>query len=127
MKKLLIDTSVLIDFLRVKSQKEETLYYKLAKAGHPFYASILTHSELFSGKSIWEDKNARSAAEKLFSEIELIPLDITVSQQAGKIRAYYDITLIDSIIAATALINKLRLVTLNKKDFKKIKGLKLLD
>ncbi len=47
-------------------------------------------------------------------------------EKAGKIRREVEISLIDAIIAASALELNLSLATLNKKDFKKIKGLALI-
>jgi predicted nucleic acid-binding protein len=45
---------------------------------------------------------------------------------AGEIRAKNNIDLIDATIAATAVSEKLPIVTLNKKHFQKIPGLKLI-
>lgn len=125
MKKLLLDTSILIDFLRRKD-KERSLLVKINRLGYSPAISLITHTELFSGKSIWQKKRARRELEALLSGLEIILFNQQDSQRAGKIRARYQISLVDAIIAACALEEKLSLVTLNIKDFKKIKGLKLL-
>ena len=124
MKKLLLDTSVLIDFLRRKD-KERSLLIKVNHLGYSPAISFITHTELFSGKSIWQKKKAKRELEALLSGLEIILLNLQLSQRAGKIRARYQIGLIDAIIAACAIEEKLSLVTLNVKDFKKIKGLKV--
>lgn len=123
MKKLLLDTSVIIDFLRRK-EKEDTLLYKLSS--EDLYVSIVTHTELYSGKSVWEKNEARKELEALFSGITILPLLPVISKAAGKIKAYnHDRSLLDCIIASTALTQAIELVTLNTKDFETISELKL--
>lgn len=121
---VLLDTSVLIDFLRQK-QKRNTWFYALAKQGQPLAASIITHTELFAGKSVWEKSKARKELESIFAGISLIPLNQEISILAGKIRAKNKTDLIDAIIAATAVSEKIALATLNPKHFEKISGLRL--
>lgn len=123
MKKLLLDTSVIIDFLRRKDKKD-SLLKKISD--QDLYISIVTHTELYSGKSVWESKIAKQELERLFSIFTILPLITEVSQDAGKIKAYnHDRTILDCIIAATSIIHGLDLATLNIKDFKKIDGIKL--
>ncbi|OGY10286.1 MAG: hypothetical protein A3F61_02045 [Candidatus Blackburnbacteria bacterium RIFCSPHIGHO2_12_FULL_41_13b] len=123
MTKLLLDTSVVIDFLR-KKEKTETFLYKLSQ--EDLYISIITHTELYCGKSVWEKKEAQSSLEKIFSGMSILPLETQISQRSGKIKAYnHDRSILDCVIAATALHHKLQLVTLNTKDFEKIRGLKI--
>jgi Predicted nucleic acid-binding protein, contains PIN domain len=100
----------------------------LAKlSNYEHYVSIITHTEIYAGKSIWEDKNLGEIVAKMFSGFEIKAFDTVLSQKAGKIRAHYQTSLADSIIAATAIENNCELVTLNMKDFKKISGLKLFE
>lgn len=123
MKKILLDTSVLIDFLRRKD-KSDAILSKISS--NDFYISIVTHTELYGGKSVWEKKEARRQLDKLLSIIKVLPLITEISQIAGKIKAYNnDRTILDCIIAATAIYHKLDLATLNTKDFEKIRGIKL--
>lgn len=124
MRKILIDTSVAIDFLRRKD-REKTVLYTLVKDKYQLYVSIITHTELYAGKSVWEKKEAREDLQKLFSGIHILPLQEEISKKAGEIKSYYNINLLDAIIAASALTHKLHVATLNVKDFKKVKGLKL--
>src|SRR3990167_8875379 len=117
MTKLLLDTSVVIDFLR-KKEKTETFLYKLSQ--EDLYISIITHTELYCGKSVWEKKEAQLSLEKIFSGMSILPLETQISQRAGKIKAYnHDRSILDCVIAATALHHKLQLVTLNTKNFLK--------
>lgn len=124
MNDILIDTSVIIDHLRIPD-KSSSLLYKLAHKRIPLFISIITHTELYSGKSVWEHKNAQKELELLMSGLTILPLTQSISGQAGKIRAQQAIHLFDAIIAGTALEHSLILATLNEKDFKKITRLKL--
>lgn len=124
MTKLLVDSSVIIDFLRRKN-KQDTLLYKLVEEGCGLNISLITHTELYAGKSVWQQKTAQAELEKLFSGIQILHLDTKISLKAGEIRAKYDINLFDAIIAATAITYEIELVTLNVKDFEMIPKIKL--
>lgn len=124
MKGILVDTSIIIDFLRQRDN-QQTILLKLEQNYPQLFASIITHTESYGGKSIWEDKEAMEVLKFIFSSIKILSLDEKVSKKAGEIRARYNIDLADAIVAATAVNNKLALATLNVKDFEKIKGIKL--
>lgn len=123
MRRLLLDTSVIVDFLRRKD-KEDSIFYKISE--EELYISIISHTELFSGKSIWEKQEPRDNLSKIFEGIRIIPLTEDISEQAGYIHAHHQSSsLIDSIIAATALTSDCVLVTLNIKDFENVEELSL--
>lgn len=120
---ILVDTSVIIDFLRAQDKSKTTLF-ALAKK-HKLAISILTHAELYAGKSVWENPRAEKELTTLFSGLTVLPVTQVLSKQAGKIRAQYTPDLIDALIAATALHHNLPLATSNAKHFSHIPHLKL--
>jgi predicted nucleic acid-binding protein len=123
--KFLLDTSVVIDFLRSKD-KEQSLLYLLSE--EDLSVSIVTHTELYAGKSVWESKRGRQELDKILSGVKMLSLTQAVSVEAGKIYAYnHTSDLIDAIIAATAIVYKCKLVTLNRKHFEKIPDLSLFN
>lgn len=124
MNKILLDSSVIVDFTRVKN-KDSTLLQSLVNQNYKLYISIITHTELFAGKSIWERSSAKNELEILLSEMSILPLEENISVKAGEIKAKYNLDLIDAIIGATSILHNLDLVTLNIKDFEKIRGIKL--
>lgn len=124
MKKILLDTSVIIDFVRRKD-KENTLLFSLAKKGYELHISILTHTELYSGRSVWSNIEAEQDLEKLFYGMHILPLETEISKKAGRIRAQNNTTIIDAIIAGTAINHGLSLATLNLKDFENIEEISL--
>lgn len=122
---VLVDTSVIIDFLRRK-KKDRTWWYQLATS-NALAIALITHTELYAGSSVWTNQRARQELDLLFSAVEMVPMSTEISFRAAQNRARYSVHLIDSIIAATSLVKELPLATLNRAHFKKITGLKLLD
>jgi predicted nucleic acid-binding protein len=120
----LLDSSILIDFLRQKDKKG-TLFFRLISDHESCAISIITHAELYAGKSVWEQKRAKDELESMISGLEILPITQEISQNAGKLRAKYGIHLLDALIAQTALSHEIPLVTLNTKHFSNIPRLKL--
>ena len=61
----------------------------------------------------------------MISQLKILPYTHDVAKYAGEIARDLNspISLADAAIAATTLLNKARLLTLNKKDFQGIKNL----
>ncbi len=125
MRVVLLDTSILIDFLR-REDKRLTRLYRLSKNYQILSISIISHTELYAGESPWKNREMRRNLESLLSNLTVIPLTLEISKEAGRLRALNSLSTIDAIIAATALSEELPFATLNTKDFKKVKKLKLL-
>lgn len=62
-----------------------------------------------------------------FDAARIIPVSQAVLDQAVKLRQERKMSLGDSIIAATTIVNDLTLITANTADFKWIPNIKLLD
>jgi len=125
MKKVLVDTSVLIEFLRFR--KKRTAYEKILSRGWRPVVSFITPAELWAGKSVWETKQKAELLETLLSGIGIIYPSLDTLKFSGKLRAKFGISLLDGFIAACAIEHELPLATLNVKDFKKIKGVELIE
>ena len=65
--------------------------------------------------------------EAVFRLITIAEPEMKIIYDAAKLRRTYNLSVADSIIAATALGSNLELVTRNSDDFKNIKQLKLLN
>jgi predicted nucleic acid-binding protein len=57
----------------------------------------------------------------------IIELEQPIKIKTADIRKQYNLKIPDAIIAATALINNLTLITRNTKDFEKVEGLIIID
>jgi len=122
---ILIDTSVIIDYLRRKD-KLNSWFYQLSLKGDDLAISIITHAELYSGKSIYESSKNKKILDNIVSKLEVITLDLATSALGGQLRSKTNRDLFDCLIAATAIKNECRLATLNTKHFVDIKGLKII-
>ena len=123
MPKYLIDTSIIIDYLR-GHKATVGLIEKLLSNNNQFYISVLTQAELYSGKSSRQHAS-RQALAGLIVSFKKIPIDEITAIESGYLKRDYGITLFDAIIAATAINNRMILLTRDR-DFTKIKTLKRL-
>ena len=78
-------------------------------------------------EKVFGSKKKQEKLREILSGIGVMPLDRNIAEQAGKIRAHYGVSLLDAVIAATALLHKIELATLNIKDFRNIHGLTLFE
>lgn len=120
--KKLIDTNILIDYLRGLPQAVAFLESTLPDFA--CYISSITIAELYAGVKEGKEKQALHAFLQLFSCVEI---DSAIAQQSGlycrKYRKSHGVGLADAIIAATAESISASLITLNKKHFPMIKHL----
>ena len=86
MAKILLDTSIIIDHIR-QADKSKTAQFKLEKSQHKLFISIITHTESYSGKSVWEQEEAREFLIKLLSGLQILLYNEEISRKDGKLRA----------------------------------------
>lgn len=122
---ILVDTSLIIDFLRKEIKPRVKPLVNILESGEQLALSVVTVAELYSGSSVWEKKSNRLDLEVIIGGMEVILVNHEIAKRGGKIQAETNIGLLDALIAATALSEKLTLATLNPKDFGMVKGLKL--
>jgi predicted nucleic acid-binding protein len=125
MKSILLDTSVIIDYLRMSKNKDQTVLFQLTEKKYAFAISLITYTELYSGRGVWEKEGAHRELDIALSYMKILPFEKDTAKKAGEIRAKFRTDILDAIIAATAIVHNMELVTLNVKDFEKIKDLKL--
>lgn len=112
----LVDTSVLIDYLRGHRGAAELLEGERADA--PLHASEITRLEVLAGMRPDEEDATRS----LLSTLVWHPVDAVVAEQAGSLGqrwlpGHHTIDAADLAIAATAIRYGSRLLTLNVRHF----------
>lgn len=114
MAQFLIDTDVLIDYLRAKS---ESVTY-LESLTQPLTISAVTVAELYAGV---RDGAERVVLENFIGSFQVRAVDEEIAARAGILRRDFGKShgtgLADAIIAATAEELQANLVTLNKKHF----------
>jgi predicted nucleic acid-binding protein len=119
-KRYLIDTNVIIEYLGGLLPK--TAFLLISKIiDEEFNISVVNKIEVLGHVS---------AGEKIVNFIDLANiyyLSEDVVDQTIKLRKLYKIKLPDAIIAATAIVNNLIVVTRNIKDFEIISELKVVN
>lgn len=119
------DTNIVIYFLQNQfPANAEKLIDALLTESSPII-SVITEMELLCWKSP-QDKDTE-VLKSFIDEIQIIELTEQIKYKAVELRKNYIIKLPDAIIAATAIVNDLHLITRNTKDFKNIKRLKLIN
>ena len=87
--------------------------------------SVITTIEVLGWRG--HDAISRASAESLLRCLEEVPLSTSVVQQTIALRTKHSIKLPDAVIAATALIVGLKLMTRNQTDFERIAGLTIVN
>lgn len=120
--KIAVDTSVIVDFLR-RSDKENSLYSHLSSS-YNIIISLISVAELYSGQSS-QTKRGSEALSNVLIGVEIKAPNLDMAKFAGNLKLQYDLSLPDAFIATMAIDSSLPLATFNRKDFEKIKRLKL--
>jgi len=115
--KLLLDTSILIDVLRLKKQRNQWLA-DLVRGGHTLATTTLNIAEIYAGMRPAEE----GRTEALLSGLEVYELSGASARLAGGFkniwaRKGHTLSLADAIVAAIATERGCALLTDNRKDF----------
>lgn len=120
---ILCDTNIIIDFLKGSSVVIENLN-EIGKDS--VYISTITAGELYYGAL---NKTELNSIRKKLNSIVHIPITEPISEIFENLMIKYSLShklsIPDAMIAATALYFDIELYTLNLKDFKFIKDLRL--
>ncbi len=120
---VIIDSSIFVDHFRNYAPSVEFFRFLSSFKTRPLFSAI-TETELIAGNSC-NDSNVRTIILAMLNSFTKVEVDNQIALKAGDLSRIYNVDLPDSIIAATAIVNKAELLTRNIKDFKKIKGLKV--
>lgn len=123
---ILLDTSVIIDVLRIRRGRHELLGLR-KQAGDTLACSAVTVAEVYAGMRPGE----AAATERFLEGLECIEVTREIARRAGSLKYAWErkgvtIDIPDAIIAATSLNFNLCLATDNLRDFP-MPDLKLLD
>jgi predicted nucleic acid-binding protein len=120
---ILCDTNILIEFYK----NNNAILQELRQIGsNNLTISVITRAELYYGAI---NKNELNRIQKHLDLLQNIHIDRPNSEQFIQLMANYSLshklTIPDTLIADTALVNDLELYTLNIKDFHFIDNLRL--
>lgn len=117
---MLLDTNILIYMAQPGG---ESLQAQMVSASPA--ASLIARVEALGFQSITAGERERM--DKVFAWVEVLPVDDAVADAAILLRQARRMKLGDALIAATALLYDLPLVTRNVDDFKHIAGLQIIN
>lgn len=122
--KVVIDTSIIIDYLRRHHDHSKSLFIQFSKTGI-IVLSTVTVAELYSGKSAQEKGAQRKFIDELIEGGEVIAPSLKTAKIVGMLRARYQLSLGDAFVAAVAIEEKLPVFTIDTKAFGNIKEINL--
>ncbi len=121
---VVLDSNILIYLLKGDPTNETTIFLQHALK-HNVIISVITRMELLGWPGHTQETIHKTKA--LLDLMSEQPLDEPVIQSSIQLRCQHRIKLPDAIIAATAIILDLPLVTRNVNDFQNIINLKLIN
>jgi predicted nucleic acid-binding protein len=116
----LLDTNIVIYYIGGETVTCEKLAPIMRSDSTIILPSIVI-TELWSGKKT--PSAEIHAIEDFIATLLMMPLDMQIAKSAGMIRRGYNLSIGDSIIAATSLATGATLLTRNVRDFKKVPNL----
>jgi len=117
---MLLDSNIIIYSYQAEYQTIDDLI-----TANPIKLSEISYLETIGYQKITPAEEQYLRA--LFSSATVLPIDTRIIKQATALRQKRKMSLGDAIIAATALIHDLTLVTCNTDDFKWIPDFKLIN
>ena len=120
-KEYLIDTNAVIDYLDNKLPDKAGELME----GIDSRISVITRMEPLSWPGASQEQTL--ILNEFINASEVFALEEPVIVKAVDIRKTFKSKLPDAIIAATAIVNNLSLITRNTKDFEKIEGLNVIN
>jgi len=116
--KILLDSNIIIYL-----QKAELSIDDIPANFEKFCVSVINYIEVMGFG--FESEQEKNDFEAFFSNIEIIQLNQNIINKTIELKQQKKRKLLDTIIAATALVNNITIATRNVDDFKDIIGLKI--
>jgi predicted nucleic acid-binding protein len=116
----LVDTDILIAYLNNRSYRSY-----LENPLNRIYYSAITKKELLLKRGL--KASERQAILNLLRRFRLVRIDQTVADEYSRLRTNYSsLAKGDALIAASALVRRMPLLTQNLRHFRRVRGLVLL-
>ena len=108
---VLVDSDIVIDHIRGA---------RPLPSG-PLACSAITRCELFAGR------DSPNLLRELLAPMVEVGLDSSTAELAGELKRTVGLQTPDALIAASALTHSLPLMTRNRRDFERVRGLRLVS
>jgi len=120
-----IDTNIVIDYIKDRDNEELILFID---AFDTVYINEVVIMELYQGA---RDKRELNYIKKKIMKFEVLKMNQEIITLAREILEKYTLShntkIMDALIASTVIMYNIDLYTFNKKDFKYLKQVKLID
>jgi predicted nucleic acid-binding protein len=120
----LIDTNVIIDYTSNLLPENGSVFVEQIFNTN-FITSVIVKIEVLGYNEPAPEK--MQLLTEFIDTAKVLPLDNTITQRAIELRRIKKIKLGDAIIASTALVYGLVIISRNTSDFKNIQGLQVID
>lgn len=120
--KYLIDTNIIIDYLRGYQPTIELLNQLFSQPEAEVYISAIFNLELHLGSSILNPEAQNSIAQ-ILAQCYIIDITAEIAGLAGDFKRENIADIPDALIAASCLLNNLTLITRNIKHFRNVPNL----
>jgi predicted nucleic acid-binding protein len=120
----LLDTDILIDWLKGKPWAKEFIWSGNAR----LYCSSVTRKELLSKRNLKDSERQRIL--RLMRHVRVLNVDPVIAAAASELLHKYHrhpLNVNDALVAATAWVKQLSLVTRNRKHYEFIEEIELED
>ncbi|MFH1602122.1 MAG: PIN domain-containing protein [Candidatus Shapirobacteria bacterium] len=126
MANILVDTNIIIDYLRQKNKSKSIFFKIFSQKENKAFVALVTVAELWAGKSAAQKKTSQ-LLEKIINGCQVLIPSLNTAKKTGELlrQTNYNLSYQDAQIAALSLENKLEVLTFNQKDFKKVKKVRL--
>ncbi len=125
---VILDTNIIIDHLRRPTGQSFLMRLVQNQSKQNLAISVISVQELYEGQST-KVREKEQFLLATISPLKILTYNYEIAQKAGQLARDLKrpIELADAAIAATALVNKAMLFTLNQKHFQAIKNLELFN
>lgn len=123
MLKILVDTDVLIDYSKGYAGTLEELFESQAKAQAELFINPVVIVEFYTDQKL-KNKHRREKAGEFLRFFKVVNISGKIGSLAGELLRENRVSFLgDALIAATAITEKLKLATRNKKHFQNVPDL----
>ena len=131
MKASLVDTDILSEFLKGNADVVSKVEEQIQLFGF-INLSIITFYEVMNGLLYKDSKRKLPIFEEFISYNKILPISVDVAKVSASISAELrknrmEIGHFDTLIAGTAIVNNLQLVTNNVRHFSRIQNLQIVN
>ena len=119
---VLVDIGIIVEYLKTGKGVLPTAYEK-----HKMLITPLTYAELLASSTFTDENLEKEVMEFVNKYFEIVSVEPKAAIEISRILRQNDLTMVSAVNAAVARVNKVDLLTDDKKTYKNIDGVQLTD